>query len=75
MQLFNWLFKSPKESCAPQTNEPIWDPNTLTMQQPSSPQGPTTDRADAERSQNTNGSMEVGLRGGGGGGVCWFALF
>ncbi|KAB8235351.1 hypothetical protein ETB97_006652 [Aspergillus alliaceus] len=68
MLLFNWLFKSSKETSAPKAHKPIWDPQTLTMQQPASPQVPT-DRAGMEQS-NVHENTEVSLRGGGGGSVC-----
>lgn len=52
MGLFSW-FKSSKEESAPQTQQPTWDPNTLTMQQPSSPAAPTTERVVTEQPVGT----------------------
>lgn len=41
MGLFDW-FKSSKQEDSSQ--QPTWDPNTMTMTQPSSPSAPTTER-------------------------------
>lgn len=40
MGLFDW-FKSSKQEDSSQ--QPTWDPNTMTMNQPSSPSAPTTE--------------------------------
>ncbi|PYH81116.1 hypothetical protein BO82DRAFT_354855 [Aspergillus uvarum CBS 121591] len=40
--MFNWFKSSNKES-AP-TQQPTWDANTVTMQQPSGPEAPVTER-------------------------------
>lgn len=47
MGLFDF-FKSSKEE-SPRTQEPTWDPNTMTIQQPSSPSAPVVDRAVSEQ--------------------------
>ncbi|KAE8418390.1 hypothetical protein BDV36DRAFT_295232 [Aspergillus pseudocaelatus] len=65
MGLFDF-FKSSKEE-SPRTQEPTWDPNTMTMQQPASPPAPIVDRAVSEQ-PNTQETMQ--LRGGGAGGCC-----
>ncbi|KAF7621335.1 hypothetical protein F9C07_10375 [Aspergillus flavus] len=65
MGLFDF-FKSSKEE-SPRTQEPTWDPNTMTMQQPSSPSAPVVDRAVSEQ-PNTQEQMQ--LRGGGAGDCC-----
>ncbi|KAB8208685.1 hypothetical protein BDV34DRAFT_222364 [Aspergillus parasiticus] len=62
MGLFDF-FKSSKEE-SPRTQEPIWDPNTMTMQQPSSPSAPVVDRAVSEQPE------QMQLRGGGAGDCC-----
>ncbi|KAL4889523.1 hypothetical protein BDV59DRAFT_205193 [Aspergillus ambiguus] len=70
MGIFTW-FKSSKEESAPKTQQPTWDPNTLTMQQPSSPAAPTTERVVTEQPEQTNQeNMQMKLRGGGAGDVC-----
>ncbi|PYI34015.1 hypothetical protein BP00DRAFT_423593 [Aspergillus indologenus CBS 114.80] len=68
--MFN-LFKSTKES-TPAEGAPTWNPNTatmMTMQQPSSPQAPSTERVVTEQ-PSTQEQMHMNLRGGGAGGVC-----
>lgn len=40
--VFNWFKSSKEESSA--TQQPSWDANTMTMQQPSSPEAPSTER-------------------------------
>ncbi|RAL14873.1 uncharacterized protein BO97DRAFT_403912 [Aspergillus homomorphus CBS 101889] len=65
--MFN-LFKSSKDS-AP---EATWNPDTVTMttmQQPTSPQAPTTERVVTEQPSSQE-QMNMTLRGGGAGGVC-----
>ncbi|OGM45918.1 hypothetical protein ABOM_006055 [Aspergillus bombycis] len=47
MGLFDF-FKSSKDE-SPRTQQPTWDPNTMTMQQPSSPPAPIVDRAVSEQ--------------------------
>ncbi|RHZ53089.1 hypothetical protein CDV55_102149 [Aspergillus turcosus] len=47
MGLFDF-FKSSKDS-APSQQQPTWDPNTLTMQQPASPEAPSTERVVTEQ--------------------------
>ncbi|KAE8144585.1 hypothetical protein BDV25DRAFT_166507 [Aspergillus avenaceus] len=59
-------FKSSKEEQAP---EPTWNPNPLTMEQPTSPEAPNqqvvTEQPPAQE------QMQMSLRGGGnGGGIC-----
>ncbi|KAE8166609.1 hypothetical protein BDV40DRAFT_296395 [Aspergillus tamarii] len=62
MGLFDF-FKSSKEE-SPRTQQPTWDPNTMTMQQPASPPAPMVDRTVSEQSENMH------LRGGGAGDCC-----
>ncbi|KAF9892478.1 hypothetical protein FE257_001587 [Aspergillus nanangensis] len=71
MGLFNW-FKSSTEE--PKTQQPTWDPNTVTTQQPSSPAAPSTDRVVAQQPTNQEG-MQMKLRGGGAGDVRGTTLF
>lgn len=47
MGLFDF-FKSSKEE-SPRTQQPTWDPNTMTMQQPASPPAPMVDRTVSEQ--------------------------
>ncbi|GFF33095.1 hypothetical protein IFM46972_03772 [Aspergillus udagawae] len=67
MGLFDF-FKSSKDS-APTQQQPTWDPNTLTMQQPASPEAPSTERTVTEQPNNQE-AMKMQLRGGGAGDVC-----
>ncbi|GKZ32383.1 hypothetical protein AbraIFM66951_006399 [Aspergillus brasiliensis] len=56
--IFSW-FKSSKQESAP---EATWDPNTVTMTQPQSPAGPTTEGVvTGQPTPNNN----MSLRGGG----------
>lgn len=62
------LFKSSKEEEAPK--EPTWNPNTLTMEQPTSPAAPNQQQVVTEQPANQE-QMQMRLRGGGnGGGIC-----
>ncbi|KAE8372022.1 hypothetical protein BDV26DRAFT_298267 [Aspergillus bertholletiae] len=63
MGLFDF-FKSSKPECS-HTQQPTWDPNTMTMQQPSSPPAPVADRTVSEEQPD-----KVQLRGGGAGDCC-----
>ncbi|BCS01813.1 uncharacterized protein AKAW2_60077S [Aspergillus luchuensis] len=65
--VFNWFKSSKEESSA--TQQPSWDANTMTMQQPSSPEAPSTERVVTQQ-PNTQEEMKMGLRGGGAGDVC-----
>ncbi|BDD55274.1 hypothetical protein MAP00_000811 [Monascus purpureus] len=56
----NWFKSSNQQESAQQ---PTWDPNTLTMQQPTSPQAPSTENVVTEQPRSQE-SMQ--LRGGGG---------
>ncbi|KAI9924945.1 hypothetical protein MW887_006352 [Aspergillus wentii] len=59
----NW-FKSSKE----EPTEATFNPNTLTMEQPSSPAAPTNQQIVSEQPQSQE---QMQLRGGGqGGGIC-----
>ncbi|PWY88916.1 hypothetical protein BO70DRAFT_308865, partial [Aspergillus heteromorphus CBS 117.55] len=66
--MFSW-FKSTKQQ--EESAQPTWDPNTMTMtsQQPSSPEAPSTERVITEQ-PNTDEAMKMNLRGGGAGDVC-----
>ncbi|PYH98469.1 hypothetical protein BO71DRAFT_316372, partial [Aspergillus ellipticus CBS 707.79] len=66
LKMFSW-FKSSKQESA--TQQPTWDANTMTMQQPSSPEAPSTERVVTEQ-PNTDEAMKMNLRGGGAGDVC-----
>ncbi|PYH66743.1 uncharacterized protein BO88DRAFT_85913 [Aspergillus vadensis CBS 113365] len=65
--VFNWFKSSKEESTS--TQQPSWDANTMTMQQPSSPEAPSTERVVTQQ-PNTQEEMKMGLRGGGAGDVC-----
>lgn len=39
--MFDWFKSSNKESA---TQQPTWNPNTMTMQQPSAPEAPVTEQ-------------------------------
>ncbi|RAL04811.1 uncharacterized protein BO80DRAFT_422053 [Aspergillus ibericus CBS 121593] len=65
--LFNFFKSNKEESTA--TQQPAWDPNTMTMQQPSSPEAPSTERVVTQQ-PNTQEEMKMNLRGGGAGDVC-----
>jgi hypothetical protein len=47
MGLFNSFKSSPEEST--RTQQPTWDPDTIAMQQPSSPPAPTIERVVIEQ--------------------------
>lgn len=47
MGLFDF-FKSSKDA-SPAQQQPTWDPNTLTMQQPPRPEAPSTERVVTEQ--------------------------
>ncbi|KAL2011279.1 hypothetical protein VTN00DRAFT_3997 [Thermoascus crustaceus] len=62
--IFGW-FKSSKEERAP---ERTWDPKTMTMEQPTSPPAPSTERVVTEQPRP---DQEMHLRGGAGAGdIC-----
>ncbi|OOO07119.1 hypothetical protein OAory_01093220 [Aspergillus oryzae] len=63
---FSW-FKSSKEEETSQ--QPTWNPNTLTMEQPTSPAAPNQQQVVTEQPASQE-QMNMSLRGGGGGGVC-----
>lgn len=46
MSLFGWLKSSKKEGSSQQ---PTWNPNTMVMNQPSSPSAPATERVVAQQ--------------------------
>ncbi|KAF7596715.1 hypothetical protein BBP40_000143 [Aspergillus hancockii] len=71
MGLFNF-FKSSKEESSP-TQQPTWNPDTIAMQQPSSPPAPTTGRVITEQPK-TQGHKQMKLRGGGEGADCCCGL-
>ncbi|KAB8239230.1 uncharacterized protein BDW43DRAFT_306112 [Aspergillus alliaceus] len=66
MGLFDF-FKSSKQE-PPRTQEPTWDPNTLSMQQPLSPAAPTAERVVSEQ-PDAQENTKIQLRGGGAGDV------
>ncbi|KAL2222041.1 hypothetical protein M432DRAFT_636694 [Thermoascus aurantiacus ATCC 26904] len=63
--IFGW-FKSSKEERAPERK---WDPKTVTMEQPTSPPAPSTERVVTEQPKSQE-EMNLHLRGGGKGDVC-----
>ncbi|PYH91631.1 hypothetical protein BO71DRAFT_401215 [Aspergillus ellipticus CBS 707.79] len=70
--MFSW-FKSSHKECAA-TQQPTWDPNTMQMQQPASPDAPVTERV-VSGQPGQQETMQMSLRGGGEGedvccGVC-----
>ncbi|KAB8077018.1 hypothetical protein BDV29DRAFT_154104 [Aspergillus leporis] len=69
MGLFNSFKSSPEEST--RTQQPTWDPDTIAMQQPSSPPAPTIERVVIEQPQN----KQRQLRGGGEGADCCCGLY
>ncbi|PWY90393.1 hypothetical protein BO94DRAFT_533882 [Aspergillus sclerotioniger CBS 115572] len=69
--MFGW-FKSSNQESAPVQN--TWNPNTLTMQQPSAPEAPVTEQV-VTGQPGQQETMQMNLRGGGEGedvccGVC-----
>ncbi|GAB1200009.1 hypothetical protein APSETT444_009369 [Aspergillus pseudonomiae] len=67
------MFKSSKEEETSQ--QPTWNPNTLTMEQPTSPAAPNQQQVVTEQplmiEQASQEQMNMNLRGGGnGGGIC-----
>ncbi|PYH42152.1 uncharacterized protein BP01DRAFT_385817 [Aspergillus saccharolyticus JOP 1030-1] len=66
MNFFSWLFPSSDTTSPPRTQEHTWDPKTVTMQQPVSPQ-----TLPAEVPTTAAESGELSMRGGGeAGNVC-----
>ncbi|KAL4883388.1 hypothetical protein BJY04DRAFT_184547 [Aspergillus karnatakaensis] len=71
MGLFS--FFTSKESSSNHNQNPTFDPNTLTMVQPSSPNAPSTEQVVNEqptRQENMSTDNAMQLRGGGGGFCC-----
>ncbi|KAL5335422.1 hypothetical protein BJX70DRAFT_401629 [Aspergillus crustosus] len=71
MGLFS--FFTSKDSSSNQNHDPKFDPNTLTMVQPSSPNAPSTEKIVDEqpgRQEEMNPNQNLQLRGGGGGFCC-----
>ncbi|OOF93568.1 hypothetical protein ASPCADRAFT_209508 [Aspergillus carbonarius ITEM 5010] len=69
--MFSW-FKSSNQESAPVQN--TWNPNTLTMEQPSAPDAPVTEQVVTGQPAQQE-TMQMSLRGGGEGedvccGVC-----
>ncbi|KAL4871107.1 hypothetical protein BDV12DRAFT_164804 [Aspergillus spectabilis] len=71
MGLFSF-FTSSKDASSTQTQNqnPTFDPNTLTMVQPNSPNAPSSDRVVDEQPTRQEEMTTMQLRGGGGGDVC-----
>ncbi|KAH8429478.1 uncharacterized protein LDX57_007140 [Aspergillus melleus] len=67
MGLFNLFKSSSTQQQEQQPQQTTWDPNTLTMQQPSCPAAPSTEGVVTEQ---PNSEQNMKLRGGGGGDVC-----
>ncbi|RAK84455.1 hypothetical protein BO79DRAFT_259232 [Aspergillus costaricaensis CBS 115574] len=59
--MFDWFKSSNKESA---TQQPTWNPNTMTMQQPSAPEAPVTEQV-VTGQPGQQETMQMGLRGGG----------
>ncbi|KAK1147083.1 hypothetical protein N8T08_001822 [Aspergillus melleus] len=64
MGLFNLFKSSSTQQQEQQPQQTTWDPNTLTMQQPSCPAAPSTEGVVTEQ---PNSDQNMKLRGGGGG--------
>ncbi|KAL4761040.1 uncharacterized protein BDW70DRAFT_136658 [Aspergillus foveolatus] len=65
------LFKSSKQESSAQNADPKFDPNTLTMIQPGSPNAPIVNANGVVTEQPARQEeMSMHLRGGGGGGFC-----
>ncbi|GKZ20858.1 hypothetical protein AbraIFM66951_009177 [Aspergillus brasiliensis] len=60
--MFDWFKSSNKESAA--TQQPTWNPNTMTMQQPSAPEAPVTEQV-VTGQPGQQETMQMSLRGGG----------
>ncbi|PLB51194.1 hypothetical protein P170DRAFT_474741 [Aspergillus steynii IBT 23096] len=71
MGLFNFFKSSSNQQQEQQPQQATWDPNTLTMQQPSCPTAPSTERVVTEQ---PNSEQNMKLRGGGGGDLRWSLL-
>ncbi|KAF7717335.1 Uncharacterized protein PECH_002029 [Penicillium ucsense] len=69
--MFNFnLFKSAPAESQSQSQEGAWNPNTVAMQQPSSPAAPSADGNVVSQQPTGQEEMSMQLRGGGGGGLC-----
>ncbi|PWY83348.1 hypothetical protein BO70DRAFT_386810 [Aspergillus heteromorphus CBS 117.55] len=71
--MFSW-FKSANKESAPTTQQPTWNPDTMTMQQPQHPDAPISERV-VSGQPGQQETMQMSLRGGGEGedvccGVC-----
>ncbi|KAL2864508.1 uncharacterized protein BJX67DRAFT_383760 [Aspergillus lucknowensis] len=64
-----YLFKSKDSSESTNNQEPVFDPNTVTMVQPGRPNAPTTEHVVTEQPAQPE-QMRMQLRGGGGAGFC-----
>ncbi|KAJ5571223.1 hypothetical protein N7535_004883 [Penicillium sp. DV-2018c] len=62
---FNFFKSTPTESA---TEEAKWNANTVTMQQPTSPAAPSSNKDII--TEQPAGQEQMQLRGGGGGGIC-----
>ncbi|KAI2813984.1 hypothetical protein CBS115989_8940 [Aspergillus niger] len=71
MNFFDWILTPFGSSPTPEPQNHIWDPETVTMQQPTAPEAPSTKIPAA-----APGSTEVSMRGGGEAGeVCCGVFF
>ncbi|KAJ5907444.1 hypothetical protein N7495_000126 [Penicillium taxi] len=67
--MFNFnLFKSSSSQEAEPTQAVGWNSNAFSMQQPSSPAAPSTNKNVVD--EQPSGQEQMQLRGGGGGGLC-----
>ncbi|PYI01886.1 hypothetical protein BO78DRAFT_326486 [Aspergillus sclerotiicarbonarius CBS 121057] len=60
MNFLDWLLTPFGRTPAPEIKERVWDPETVTMQQPASPENPRSDI-----NSGIYDATEMGLRGGG----------
>ncbi|RAH56708.1 hypothetical protein BO85DRAFT_488884 [Aspergillus piperis CBS 112811] len=60
MSFFDWITTSFSKAPTPEPQSHIWDPETVTMQQPTAPEPPSTKTSTAAAE-----SSDVSMRGGG----------
>ncbi|KAJ5281634.1 hypothetical protein N7478_007006 [Penicillium angulare] len=66
--MFNFNFFKSSPATEAEATENRWNPDTVAMQQPTSPAAPSTNQNVVSEQPSTQEGME--LRGGGGGGLC-----
>ncbi|OJJ67895.1 hypothetical protein ASPBRDRAFT_199598 [Aspergillus brasiliensis CBS 101740] len=60
MNFFDWILTPFGKATTPEPQDHIWDPQTVTMQQPAAPEAPSMNN-----SATASNSAEVSMRGGG----------